>query len=158
MKMTLQILTLFLLCVVVSCKQAGDKKKVANNKVLALNDQILGTWENVSMQIQFYTNDSIFNVPKGEWENILKIKPIKTTYLKDGSYESKYFDLNDSLLFAMKGKWKIQSDSLYLISTEGTNAYKFDVSGSLATFTGILDWDGDSLAQELYKGVQKRLE
>ena len=147
---------LFLACSQMNPKL--DTQKPSNpQKVHDLSSDIIGSWLNLSMTVTYLDTDSIFKVPEGEWENILKIKPILTEYKVDSTFESKYFDLNDSLLFTSSGHWHFTNDSLYLTNNGNTTAYKFSMDGDVGHFMGILDWNEDGLKRELYAGKQKKI-
>jgi hypothetical protein len=109
------------------------------------------------MQVTFQKKDSIFKVPEGQWENILKIKPILTTYYPEGRYESKYYNLMDSLLFTSEGNWELKGDSLYLKEAGIITTYHVFLDLPKATFTGQLDWDQDGDSAEVYQGVQIKI-
>jgi hypothetical protein len=109
------------------------------------------------MKITFQKQDSIFNVPEGQWENILKIKPILTSYYPDGRYESKYYNLEDSLLFTSQGNWALNGDSIYLKEGGITTTYRFISALPRATFIGLLDWNQDGDVYEIYEGVQVKI-
>lgn len=84
----------------------------------------------------------------------LKIKPILTSYYPDGRYETKYYNLEDSLLFTSQGNWVLNGDSIYLKEGGITTAYHFIPDLPRATFIGLLDWDQDGDISEIYEGVQ----
>ncbi len=98
--------------------------------------------------------DSVFSVPKGEWEAVLKIKPILTTYLEDGNYNSEYIGLDGNPLQTTSGKWGVEGDTLYLTEQGKTTAYFFEWQEGKAAFKGYLDWDNDGLEDDLYVGIQ----
>lgn len=139
-------LLLTILFLVSSCKSEGKK------------DLILGQWYNESLKVELGAldgrADSVFNVPKGEWEAILGIKPILTTYKDDGTYSSEYIGLDDVPLQTSEGQWEVKGDSLYLTEQGQTTAYFFDWLEGKASFSGYLDWDNDGLEDDLYFGVQ----
>ncbi len=98
--------------------------------------------------------DSLFSVPKGQWEAILGIKPIRTTYALEGKYTSEYISLAGELLQSKEGQWELKGDSLFLTEDNQTTAYFFDWREGKAAFIGYLDWDNDGHADDLYEGVQ----
>ena len=125
--------------------------KTENNK-----DLILGQWYNESLSVKLgvETGDSSFVVPAGEWESILKIKPILTTYSEDGTYRSQYKSLEGKVIRESSGSWEMKGDTLYLIEGGVTTSYHFKWMDGKAKFTGYLDWDQDGAADDLYEGVQ----
>lgn len=99
-------------------------------------------------------SDSTFSIPKGQWESILNIKPILTTYLKDGTYSSRYTDLDGGIVRTVLGQWKVKNDSLFLTEENSTTAYFFTWQNDRGSFKAFLDWDGDGAADDLYTGIQ----
>lgn len=141
-----QALLLFMALAFVSC-QSNTKKT-----------QLLGQWYNESMSVQLGASDgevdSLFSVPKGQWESVLGIKPILTTYAEDGSYTSEYISLEGELLQSKAGQWSLEGDTLFLTEDGQTTAYFFDWREGKAGFIGYLDWDNDGKANDLYEGIQ----
>ena len=97
---------------------------------------------------------TLFEVPVGKWEEILKIKPILTTYSEDGSYESEYINLDGTPMQTTRGMWEIDGDSLFLTESSVRTGYHMQWMDGKAKFSGYLDWDSDGEADDLYTGVQ----
>ena len=129
-----------------------------------LNKQdLIGKWENVSLTVEMPTygnsdSTSYLKAAEGEWEKVLKIKPIQTTFNEDGSFSSSYFDLDNKPMGIEQGTWFIRNDSLVLVSNNYGSAYKVTISGDKARFKAFLDWDQDGKSDDLYDGWQKRLK
>lgn len=141
----------FCLTLLVSCVSAPD------------NYQLLeGEWRNISLQLVQHSlnnsgKDSVLVIENGQWDSILRIRPIRTTYLGDGTFVSRYYNLNDSLLFESGGTWHFIGDSLYLATEEGVTAYHFKMlENGQARFIARLDWDSDGHSDDLYDGVQQK--
>lgn len=121
-----------------------------------------GEWTNVSLSLHQKTvnnsqKDSTLIIEEGQWDSLLRMKPIRTTYKNNGTYISRYYNLNDSLLFESEGKWHFLGDSLYLSSDEGLTVYYFQVlSEKRAGFNATLDWDNDGESDDIYDGVQQK--
>ncbi len=145
--------TSFFAFLLMACS-TGEMEK--EKELIGNSEALIGTWRNVSMTITYQDMDSVYNVPEGKWEEVLGIKPIITTYTRDSLFESKYYGLNDSLLFTSKGKWYFKGDSLFLESDGSTDAYNFSLQDQIGRFTSLLDWNGDGLKNELYDGFQKK--
>ncbi len=128
-----------------------------------LAEKLIGTWENTTLDVQTNTaqgkDTTIYlSIKQGEWEEALKIKPIVTTYLKDGSFKSEYFGLDGKPMGTEEGTWKIRNDSLVLKSGGYDNVYKVTFKGNEARFVSYLDWDQDGAADDLYDGWQVKKE
>lgn len=142
---------IFLLLLMYSCSPAPDKYEVLE-----------GEWTNVSLVLEQKSvnnsdYDSVLRVEEGQWDSVLQMKPIRTTYLKNGTYTSRYYNLSDSLLFESEGKWHFRGDSLYLSTDEGTTAYLFKMlPGNRAGFVATLDWDDDGQPDDIYDSVQQK--
>jgi hypothetical protein len=120
-------------------------------------DLIMGEWTNESMKVFINhgtADEQVFDVPKGEWEEILRIQPILTTYTTEGIYSSVYKDLEGEVINTSNGFWDVKGDSLFLIENEITTSYQFNWMEGRAEFKGYLDWDSDGVADDLYTGVQ----
>ena len=139
---------LLILALVMACS--------AQQKSTITESDVIGTWKNQSLHITYVGRDSIFEVPTGQWEAVLKIKPIETTYQPDHTFISKYYALNDSLMFTNQGNWELKGDSLALTSEGVTTWYRFTIADGLGIFEGMLDWDQDGQANELYRGTQAK--
>lgn len=121
-------------------------------------EYLLGEWYNESVRVDIDAldgeADSVFTVPAGQWEDILQIKPIHTTYKSDGTYESLYTDLDGSFLQKNSGQWEMIGDSLYLTQEGQTTGYYFEWQEGKGLFEGFLDWDTDGNTDDFYSGVQ----
>lgn len=119
---------------------------------------LVGEWYNQSIRVDIDALDgqidSVFSVPSGQWEEILQIKPISTTFKSDGTYESVYYNLDGSVLQKNSGVWKMKSDSLYLTQQGLTTGYLFQWQEGKGLFEGYLDWDTDGQTDDFYSGVQ----
>ncbi|OEK01917.1 hypothetical protein BFP97_10490 [Roseivirga sp. 4D4] len=123
---------------------------------------LVGTWQNTALNVDINSvNDtdsmSTLVVAPGEWEKVLSIKPIKTTYWTDGTFASVYIGLDGKELGREKGKWSISNDSLILVSNNYRNAYRVTFSKDQARFVSLLDWDQDGSRDDLYDGWQKKV-
>mgnify|MGYP001044086021 CR=1 FL=1 len=70
--------------------------------------RLIGTWANVSLLVtmkQLEMQDSVLEAKEGEWEKVLKMKPILTEFRADGTFTSEYTDLKEELI---KKKEKLQ--------------------------------------------------
>lgn len=124
---------------------------------------IIGTWENISLTVKMKTyqnrdTTSYLQVPEGKWEEVLKIKHIRTTYTEDGKYKSVYRDLDDKVVGESEGVWTIRNDSLAL-ETEGVEyTYSVILDNGKARFVSLMDWDQDGEEDDLYDGWQRKVE
>jgi hypothetical protein len=137
--------------------------EIPENKVL--EKQMYGEWRNSSLRLLMnsYNNTEEtkeFIVKEGEWEQKMKIQPIRTFYRADGTYNSEHRSLNDSLIYNPAGRWVILDDTLIMRDTfpePGLSyRYKLVVKGGQAEFTGIEDCDRDGKADDNYFGIQRR--
>ena len=125
--------------------------------------KLVGTWKNKSIQVKmnsFENTDSVhwLIVEDNNWESVLNIKPIETTYFEDGRFESVYTDLNDVVLGVESGHWLLVNDSLILKSKHYNNSYSMKWHEDELQFTAWLDWDNDGKKDDLYNGRQVKIE
>ena len=153
-----------------SCSTGSPDAKLSSNESAGaasvtkdenLKQALIGEWLNVSMTINMKSvnssgQDSISEVPEGQWEAILGIKPIRTVFAEDGTFRSEYRNLSDSVVFISDGKWELHGDSLSMTEAGSTNHYLTKVANGKAEFTGYIDWDQDGASDDLYFGVQKK--
>ncbi|MCB0705172.1 MAG: hypothetical protein KDC34_07670 [Saprospiraceae bacterium] len=145
-----------------SCASESSAEETPKVQV-NLDSILIGTWENISLEVivnSFNNTDSSFSilVPRGSWEEKLGIKPIKTTYDGNNTYQSEYRNPSDSLIRTTRGIWNIFGDTLMLIEPEATYEYKVRIRESMAEFQSILDWDGDGKFDDSYKGTQIKID
>ncbi len=96
----------------------------------------------------------MYEVPKGKWEEVLKIKPIQTIYKDDGTYNSTYWDLDGTVMRETGGEWEMVGDTLFLTDSGVRTGYHVEWMEGKAAFSGYLDWDSDGDEDDLYRGVQ----
>lgn len=152
MKKGIVIIIAILIC---SCGDQNTDDSDAKHK-------LVGEWRNVSVKVTMdvaNASDSskVFEANKQNWVEKLGIQPIRTMYREDGSYVSRYYSPDDSLLRENSGKWEIKNDSLYMHQTDPdsvTYISAFSVQNDTARFEMTLDWDQDGLKDDHYVGVQ----
>ena len=107
---------------------------------------LIGTWANTALTVNMKLpngQDSVLSVPDGQWEAVMKFKPIQTTFAEDGSFKSKYIGLDGTLLGVEEGTWQMRNDSLILKSGGYDFAYHVSYEGNKSRFVSLLDFDQD---------------
>ena len=149
---------LITLVVFYSCTHETENKS-------ELSNQLIGEWHNTSLKITMNTyknSDSavVLEVNEQNWEEKMNIKPIKTFFRADNSYNSEHYSLKDSLIYNPSGKWAIEGDTLHMWDTFPNKGlrykYKLNITHNKAEFRGIEDCDSDGKADDNYFGTQKR--
>ncbi|UXP33417.1 hypothetical protein N6H18_05555 [Reichenbachiella agarivorans] len=154
-------LSILLLAIVLFAACSTDKKESTESTDLKKEEQIEGKWMNLSLLVtmkRLNNKDSVLLANEGEWEKILKIKPIETTFNADSTFASQYYTVDGQNFNTVYGKWWIENDSLVMLSEEGTTKYKYEIRGNRVRFKATLDWDGDGIANDEYDGVQVRMD
>jgi hypothetical protein len=148
------IIVLFLL----SCSDQEHHKKV-------FPEQLTGQWRNVYLRIElnsYKNSDSnhVLEVTEKNWERQMGIRPVRTYYWSDGTYNSEHLNLDDSVFYNPAGHWKLVGDSLYMNDTfpsrDARYAYRVVLNGDIAEFTGMEDCDNDGKKDDLYYGTQRK--
>lgn len=151
---------LLLVQVLYSC--SSERKESQSEKEDIKREQnLIGTWTNVSLLVtmkRLEKQDSVLRANEGEWEQVLKIKPIETTFHADSTFESEYYTLDGQKMNTTYGQWWIQNDSLVMLTESGKTFYDFEYNGDRVRFRSTLDWDGDGIADDEYDGVQIRMD
>jgi hypothetical protein len=128
-------------------------------------EQLHGQWRNVYMKLEMRTyknSDStkVLEVNEANWEQIMQIRPIRTYFWYDGTYNSLHYDLRDSLIYNPAGRWNLKADTLVMVDTFPDRGlqyrYRVAVSGDMAEFWGIEDLDGDGKADDHYYATQRK--
>lgn len=130
-----------------------------------LREALIGEWRNIYMKVVMSTYQNTPDLEKTmeadstNWEESLRMKPIRTFFKADSTYHSDYYNLHDSLMFSISGKWRIAGDTLVMNQEKpGVHTYKLHtaVKSNVAKFTGVLDFDEDGKADDHYFGMQRR--
>ena len=159
-----------LISVLFSCSTKSSESKESSNenpdsvsdaKNESLKEALIGEWRNLSMTINIKSmnnsqQDSVSEVPEGQWEAILNIKPIRTVFSEDGTFRSEYRNLSDSVVFVSEGRWTLKGDTLSMTESGNTDSYFTRIADGKAEFTGYIDWDEDGESDDLYFGIQKK--
>jgi hypothetical protein len=126
--------------------------------------QVVGQWKNVYMKLDmpsYKGGDSARSIEVSEknWEQTMNIRAIRTTYNKDGTYQSPHFNLKDSLFYNPAGHWRLSNDSIIMTDTFPAKGpeyrYALRRNGDTLLFTGIEDMDSDGERDDRYFGKQK---
>ncbi|MBW4888316.1 hypothetical protein KXQ82_01255 [Mucilaginibacter sp. HMF5004] len=129
----------------------------------SLSAQLIGEWRNFYVKIKATSlktgKVNIMEADSANWQTRLGIKPIRTYFKADGTYYSEYRNLKDSIFKAPSGTWFIKGDSVtmeQLKPAKTTLKMKLSIANNKATFNGMIDFDGDGVANDDYFGVQKK--
>lgn len=156
--------TLFLAAVILtacSSRNSGPEATSTN----ALSDDLIGEWRNTYIKV---TMNSVSGAPDSvmvmeadtaNWEQVVRLKPIRTFFNEDGSYHSDHYGLNDSLLFSARGTWAVSNDTLTMDQTTpnvATYKFKTAINNDVVTFSGRLDFDEDGAEDDDYIGKQQK--
>lgn len=140
----------------ISCNNSKEKKTDT------VNSQLIGEWNNISIKIDVQSKNNtdsaeLFEVNRPEWETKLKIKPIRSFFRADSSWNSAHYNLSDSLVYNPSGKWWIADGKLIMQQTfpsADTTVYSLSITKDTATFEALVDWDMDGKKDDKYFGRQ----
>lgn len=124
------------------------------------SQNIIGTWINTELKVDYEDKEDLL-ISEENWEEKLKIKPIRTTFYPNGKYRSIYRDINDSVVRKVEGRWEIEADSIYLIQMKpeiSIEKYAYKIEGNIIKFSAVMDFDQDGIVTDKYYGKQKRVE
>ncbi|MFZ1805930.1 MAG: hypothetical protein WAU36_01845 [Cyclobacteriaceae bacterium] len=124
---------------------------------------LAGEWRNLTLKVEMDKQHgeptSIFDVNENTWEEQLQIRPIKTYFRNDGTFNSEHFNLQDSLVLNPKGTWTSTDKEITMITTDpfsDTTACSYTIKDNVVTFGCWVDWDEDGEKDDWYLGTQKK--
>lgn len=159
--MRFKILYAFVLTIVFACNESPGTKKETDFP----DKQLIGEWNNLSIKIDIHSKNNsdsneVFEVNRPEWEERLKIKPIRSFFREDSTWNSAHYNLKDSLVYNPSGKWWIENEKLVMLQQKpspDTTQYSFVINKDTATFECMLDWDMDGKKDDFYSGKQIKI-
>jgi hypothetical protein len=157
-------LTTLIFCFVGYPSLAQSPKGTAGRNSADLAKELIGEWRNQVVRIKINTmnntdSSSTMEADTSNWEARLGIHPIRTHFQADGSYYSEYLNLKDSVVRRPTGIWMIHGDSLTMEQQKPNHSIlrlRVGIQRDIATFSGLIDFDGDGKEDDDYYGVQKK--
>ena len=155
----MRVLFFFLLLLWITGCDNRKKNEQANTQD---GEKLIGEWNNLSMEITINSKNNgdsneVFEVDRPQWEQTLKIKPIRTFFRADSTWNSAHFNLKDSLVYNPSGKWWFENHKLIMMQyfpSPDTTSYDLNIKSDTATFEGNVDWDRDGKKDDVYFGRQ----
>ena len=146
---------------IIGCKDQATQEK---EKIIE-SGELIGEWNNLSIRINIQSKNNsdsgeIFEVNRPEWEERLKIKPIRTFFRADSTWNSAHYNLEDSLVYNPSGKWWLETGKLVMLQNfpaPDTTIYSPSIQSDTASFEAMLDWDMDGKKDDKYFGRQIRV-
>jgi hypothetical protein len=131
-----------------------------------LEKEILGEWNNIYLRVEINSKNGtdsseVLEVDHSQWEEKLKIRPIRSFFRSDSSWHSAHYNLNDTLIYDPSGRWWLDGDKLTLQQSSpspDTTVYTLKISNDTATFEAMLDWDMDGRKDDKYIGRQIKIK
>lgn len=160
---TLNYLLILMAFFAISCT-SGSSSETENNEednnttetVEATAESLVGEWYNVTIDLVIKADpDSVLKVSEGQWEEIMNMKPIRTTYREDGTFESVYTNLEGEPLGSSAGTWSVSGNQLTMVERGEARVYTFNIKDGVASFEAEIDWNVDGVLDQ-YSGTQKR--
>jgi hypothetical protein len=150
-----------LVVILLACNEAAKNKPGVSSPAY----QLIGEWNNLSIKIDILSKNNsdsneVFEVNRPEWEQRLKIKPIRTFFREDSTWNSAHYNLKDSLVYNPSGKWWIENDKLVMLQqspSPDTTLYSLTLNKDTASFEAQLDWDMDGKKDDNYFGRQIKM-
>ena len=128
-----------------------------------LHKKLVGEWRNVYVKIKINNPEAgksvIMEADSTNWEEKLDIKPIRTFFKEDGTYYSEFRDIKDSITGSPSGLWSLKGDTISMTQNKqgGTvTKMRLRIAKDKATFSGMIDFQGDGKADDEYFGIQRR--
>jgi hypothetical protein len=147
---------------IIACFAFTELSKRHQSTKIDLAKDIIGEWRNVYVKITInHANKPpvTMEADSSNWEARLGIKPIRTHFMADWSYYSEYLNLRDGIIRDPRGTWMIKGGSLLISQqTPDKSNYKYllKIENDHAIFSGMIDFDGEGVANDEYYGIQKK--
>lgn len=146
---------------IVACQGSGSSKK---ENIVEMKE-LTGEWNNLSIKVDINSKSNsdtseVLEVNRPEWEKKLKIKPIRTFFRSDSTWNSAHYNLKDSLVYNPSGKWWLEADKLVMLRdfpSPDTTTYSLVLKKDTASFEAMLDWDMDGKKDDKYFGRQLKV-
>ncbi|MEO0474269.1 MAG: YciI family protein [Bacteroidota bacterium] len=128
-------------------------------------ESVAGLWVSRSVHVIIDTKDGGMEsdtiiAEEADYPTVLGIYGSQGIYNLDSSVTSYYMGPNDSILGEVPGRWYMKGDSMIMTSgneNRAREAYRVQIDGDKATFTGWVDWDTDGKADDLFSGSSQRM-
>ena len=155
-----------LLCISFFLSNCDNNKSEKTEDAAATASDLIGEWNNVSLKVDINSKNNtdsadVFEAAQPHWEEKLKIRPIRTFFRADSTWNSAHYNLKDSLVYNPSGKWWIDRDQLVMMQdfpSPDTTSYLLTISRDTATFDALLDWDSDGKKDDHYFGRQVKVK
>ncbi len=129
-----------------------------------LRSQLIGQWRNLTMHLVLINashpdKNKVLDYNENNWEDSLHIKPIHTYFNRDNTFYSEYYTLKDSIFYKPTGKWALEGNNLtfyYEKPRVDTLHFTLSIKDNVATFKGMVDWNGDGKKDDEYIGTQRK--
>lgn len=148
---------ILLMLVLAGCSQATKEKGEVKENPL------IGEWRNLTIRVEMDKKQgeptSVFEANEATWEEKVKIKPIRTYFREDSTFNSEHFNLKDSLVLNPEGTWTATEGEIEMTTLKpfsDTTSCTYSIEGDVITFGCWVDWDEDGEKDDWYVGTQKR--
>lgn len=128
----------------------------------ALKSHLMGKWETVAISVDIYSQGGTSEDVHADYgpenmESELDMEKALGYLLPEGKFLDEYYIASGDSVAAMSGKWYVSNDSVYYDYPEFGFAYGFRIrfNGRVAEFKGLIDWDEDGEADDLFTGYSK---
>lgn len=149
---------LFVFIILFSCSS-----KSGENRESYKFESLVGEWRNLTLKVELDKKQgrpsSIFEVNENTWEEQLQIRPIRTYFRNDGTFNSEHFNLQDSLVLNPSGSWTATDGEVTMMTTQpfsDTTTCTYTIKGNVVTFGCWVDWDEDGEKDDWYLGTQQK--
>lgn len=157
---------LYLLLITLSLASCANDNTSKTETGEAAATDLIGEWNNLSIKVDINSKNNTdstdtFEAAQPHWEEKLKIRPIRTFFRTDSTWNSAHYNLKDSLFYNPSGKWWINRDQLVMLQTfpsPDTTTYLLTITKDTATFDAMLDWDSDGKKDDRYFGRQVKVK
>jgi hypothetical protein len=129
--------------------------------------KLYGRWETVYFKVDMETyrgSDSAHTIEVNEsnWERVMGLRAIRYYYWRDSTYNILHYNLRDSLVLNISGRYRVEGDSLFMQDLKPERgpqySYYVNVSRKMMEFTGNEDSDNDGARDDKYYATLRKFD
>jgi hypothetical protein len=147
-------------CLLLACTSDPAQSSEAAQEPLSLAEAIPGRWETIEVRTEvnsYEGRDTSFVdlITEADWRRVYAMKPIRITFLSDGSFVREHELSSGEMIDQVNGNWGIYQDSIIITSPQESQRYGVRFEDDKMVLEARLDWDRDGAVDDYYRSVHR---